>query len=78
MLAVAAEVSIRDFAALHGISVSLVRGLVAQGLPVYRYVGKLTIPRVEGAAWLQRFRSDRVGRLVDSVLQDLNHKGRTA
>ncbi len=71
MLAVASEVSVRDFAALHGISVSLVRRLVARGLPVYRYDGKLTVPRVEGAAWLQRFRSDRVDRVVDEVLQDM-------
>ena len=65
------ELRLADFAWLHGLSVSTVRGLVAQGLPVHRYPGMLTIPRVEGAAWLTRFRSDRVGRLVDSVLQDL-------
>lgn len=67
----AAELRLADFAALHGISVSMVRGFVAQGLPVYRYPGRLTVPRVEGAAWLERFRSDRVSRLVDSILQDL-------
>jgi len=72
MLAVASELRLADFGALHGLSVSTVRGLVAQGLPVYRYPGRLTVPREEGAAWLERFRSDRVSRLVDSVLQDLN------
>ena len=71
----AAEVRLADFAWLHGLSLSTVRGLVAQGLPVYRYPGRLTVPRVEGAAWLERFRSDRVSRLVDEALQDLN-KGR--
>jgi hypothetical protein len=69
--AVAAELTVRDFAALHGISASTVRGFVAQGLPAYRYPGRLTIPREEGARWLERFRSDRVGRLVDDVLADL-------
>jgi hypothetical protein len=71
MLAIAAELRLSDFAALHGISVSTVRALVTQGLPTYRYPGLITIPRVEGAAWLERFRSDRVGRLVDATLADL-------
>jgi hypothetical protein len=71
MLAVASEVSVRDFAALHGISVPRVRGFVAQGMSCYRYPGKLTVPREAGAQWLERFRSDRVSRIVDSVLQDL-------
>jgi hypothetical protein len=67
----AAELRLVDFAWLHGLSLSTVRGLVAQGLPVYRYPGRLTVPRVEGAAWLERFRSDRVSRLVDATLADL-------
>ncbi len=72
MLAVASEVSVRDFAALHGISVSLVRRFITQGLPCFKYEGKYTIPREAGARWLERFRHDRVAKLVDQVLQDLN------
>jgi hypothetical protein len=71
MLAVAEAVSLRDFAALHGLSVHKVRGLIAQGLPVNRYPHHYTIPRVLGAKWLERFRSDRVGQIVNSVLHDL-------
>lgn len=71
LLAVVAEVSVRDVAALHGISVSLVRTFIAQGMPCYRYPSKLTVPREAGAQWLDRFRSDRVSRIVDDVLKDL-------
>jgi hypothetical protein len=67
----AAELRLADFAWLHGLSLSTVRGLVAQGLPVFRYPGRVTVSRVEGAAWLERFRSDRVSRLVDATLADL-------
>lgn len=71
ILAVAEAVSIRDFAAMHGISIQRVRRLIAQGLPVNRYPHHFTIPRVLGAKWLERFRSDRVGQIVDDVLKDM-------
>ncbi len=71
MLAVAEAVSMRDFAALHGISVPRVRTFISQGLPENRYPGRFTIPRVLGAAWLTRFRSGRVGQIVDDVMKDL-------
>ncbi len=71
MLAVASELSVRDFAQLHAISVHMVRTFIAKGLPHYRYQGKLTVPREAGALWLERFRSDRVSRIVDDVLKDL-------
>jgi hypothetical protein len=77
-ISVASELRLADFAGLHGLSVSTVRGFVSQGLPCFRYPGRITVPRIEGAAWLQRFRSDRVGRLVDGVLQDLNPTRRTS
>jgi hypothetical protein len=70
MLAVAAEVSVQDFGALHALSARSIRGLIARGLPCYRYTGKVTIPREEGARWLERFRSDRVARLVDEVVSE--------
>jgi hypothetical protein len=71
MLAVASELSVRDFAALHGISVSLVRRFITQGLPCFKYEGKYIIPREAGARWLERFRHDRIDRIVDDVLRDL-------
>jgi len=71
ILAVAEAVSLKDFAMLHGFSVHMVRTFITQGLPVNRYPGRFTIPRMAGARWLERFRSDRVGQIVDSVLQDL-------
>jgi hypothetical protein len=71
VLAFAEAVTIRDFAALHGISVHRVRGLIAQGLPVNKYPHHYTVPREAGAKWLERFRSDRVGQIVDDVMKDI-------
>jgi hypothetical protein len=71
VLAVAEAVSLRDFAALHGISVHMVRTFISKGLPVNRYPGKFTIPRALGAKWLERFRSDRLGQIVADVLKDM-------
>lgn len=73
LLAVAEELRVQDFAALHGLSTSTVRGFLADGLPHYRYPGRITIPRVEGARWLERFRTggSKVVALVDQVVTDL-------
>jgi hypothetical protein len=71
ILAVAEAVTLRDFADLHGISIHKVRTLIAQGLPVNKYPHGYTVPRELGGAWLIRFRSDRVGQIVDDVMRDL-------
>jgi hypothetical protein len=70
-IAAAAHLSVRDFGWVHALSPRVVRGLLADGLPHLRYPGKITIPREAGARWLEeRFRSDRVARVVDEVLAD--------
>ena len=70
-VAVAVDLRIQDFGWLFGLSTSTVRKLLAQGLPHMRYPGRITIPREAGAAWLARYRSDRVTGLVNDVLLNM-------
>jgi hypothetical protein len=74
-IAVARALNIRDFAGLYGVSPAIVRGWVTAGLPTLRFGNKFSILRVEGSAWVEsRFRSDRVAKVVDSVLADLTRR----